>query len=604
MSSRRDHSTHATGAHRAHPVRRPKQHQRSGASGALRGTGASAKAGSAVKTGAADAAVGLVGSEPPAADPAGPAGTAGTGGAAAAVLEKRGMERYEPYLDGLFTYCLSVMCEHDAAVTALGETLVIAERQHDRDRAPAQRGLQRPWLYALARWVCLRRLAEQGERAGSSDALPATAVHLTEAARTQRRRELAALAWPEAAGTAPEQREALELAVRHGLPAPEVAAVLSLTPESASALLSHAACEVERTRAALAVVKSGGCPAVAALAGDDQLLLGTALRRELVRHVDECVDCRRAAERAMAGVPWPGTAPAGTAVLAVLEAPRPAIEASVLTVRRARYQHSPRFDRSGFPLEVKDRGARRDRLRSRVVTTTVVATVIAAPVLALWAAYRGAPFTGESSDGAAVSAAERDGESGLGSHPYENAAEDGPGHDGHRKGEGRSHGHADKDGRRSADDDKHGKRHGGRGTGAGRLTVDAQPAGGATLIRLTAQGSSPLHWTMSGDAPWLVLSRTSVVLRPGETTTVRVGVIRSREPGRPWSAHIRVAPSGAVVTIQGRGSGPTRPSHPGGGGSHHPSPPPSHEPTPPPSDDPTPPPSDPPSSGEPSAPPS
>ena len=31
-----------------------------------------------------------------------------------------------------------------------------------------------------------------------------------------------------------------------------------------------------------------------------------ALRRELVRHVDECGDCRLAAERHMAGEPWPG----------------------------------------------------------------------------------------------------------------------------------------------------------------------------------------------------------------------------------------------------------------------------------------------------------
>ena len=38
----------------------------------------------------------------------------------------------------------------------------------------------------------------------------------------------------------------------------------------------------------------------------------------------------------MSGVAWPGTAPAGTAVLAVLEAPRPAVEAAMLTVRRAR----------------------------------------------------------------------------------------------------------------------------------------------------------------------------------------------------------------------------------------------------------------------------
>ncbi|WP_070009472.1 BACON domain-containing protein, partial [Streptomyces abyssalis] len=431
---------------------------------------------------------------------------------------------------------------------------------------------------------------EQSSRDAGRGTVAATAPHLTDAARTQRRRDLAALAWPEAAGTTPEQREALELAVRHGLPAHEVAAVLSLSAEAASVLLSQAACEVERTRAALAVVKSGGCPAVSGLAGEDQLLLGPAFRRELVKHVDECTHCRRAAERAMSGVAWPGTAPAGTAVLAVLEAPRPAVEAAVLAVRRARCKHTPRFDKTGFPVEIKDRSARRDRLRSRAVTTTVVATVIAAPALALWAAYRGAPLTGES-EGSSVSAG-RDEESALRGQPFENAAEDGARtHDGHRKHDKdadsrKKHGRSGKDG-------KDGK--GDRDTGAGRLTVDARPMGSATLIRLTAGGSSPVRWSMSGDASWLAFSRMSGVLRPGESTTVRVTVMRSREPAGAWSAHIRVAPSGAVVTIQGRGSGSTSPTPP----------PPSDDPTPPPSDDPTtPPPSDDPSTPPPSEPPS
>ncbi|MCZ0971342.1 hypothetical protein O1L55_07310 [Streptomyces albulus] len=68
-------------------------------------------------------------------------------------------DRYEPHLDGLFTYCLSVLCEHDAAAVVLGETLALAERQYGR--RPGDPALFRPWLYALVRWACLRRLTEQ-----------------------------------------------------------------------------------------------------------------------------------------------------------------------------------------------------------------------------------------------------------------------------------------------------------------------------------------------------------------------------------------------------------------------------------------------------------
>ncbi|KKZ69536.1 RNA polymerase sigma factor, partial [Streptomyces showdoensis] len=226
-------------------------------------------------------------------------------------LGQRPPARYEEYLDGLFTYCLSVLCDHDTATAVLGDVLAIAERHHGR--CPSDEGGRRAWLYALARWACLRSLGEQRRRRqGAHTGRPAVAApappRVSPQLAERRRLELAALAWPEAAGTTPEQREALELAVRHGLGHRELAVVLSLDPLAARELLSSAACEVERTRAALAVVETGDCPTVAGLTGDHQVLLSAALRAELVRHVDDCPRCRKAAERAGAGGPWPGAA--------------------------------------------------------------------------------------------------------------------------------------------------------------------------------------------------------------------------------------------------------------------------------------------------------
>ncbi|WP_046507686.1 RNA polymerase sigma factor, partial [Streptomyces odonnellii] len=221
-------------------------------------------------------------------------------------------ERYEPHLDGLFTYCLSVLCDHDAATEALGTVLSLSERQHGR--CPSDAGERKVWLYALARWACLRTLAERrrerpGAHSGQRAPEPAPAAEAAPGTAARRRRELALLAWPEAAGTSPEQREVLELAVRHRLGAREVATVLSMRPTAARELLSSAACEVERTRAALAVVATGDCPSVARLTGDSEVRLSAALRRELVRHVDDCPRCRRRAERAEAAGPWPGSHP-------------------------------------------------------------------------------------------------------------------------------------------------------------------------------------------------------------------------------------------------------------------------------------------------------
>ncbi|MDQ8707762.1 hypothetical protein RCO28_35615 [Streptomyces sp. LHD-70] len=484
--------------------------------------------------------------------------------------------RHEPYLDGLFTYCLSVLCDHDAATAALGDVLALAERRSSR--APEKGTARRAWLYALARWACLRRLAEakrkrqggahvagRAPQSGGGAAVP-------DAVDGERRRQLALLAWPEAAGTTPEQREALELAVRHGLSAGEVGAVLGLEGDAARELLAAAACEVERTRAALAVVETGTCPSIVRLTGDKQVFLGAALRRELVRHVDDCPRCRRTAERAGAAA-WPGTA-AAPAALPVVPAPRDAVHGAMARAPRARAQ-APRFDRRGFPMDPKDHAARRDRMRARAVTTTVVATVVAAPVLALWAAYRGAPLTGEAMGGPSVTASE-DGPTGLDggrADHYENA--------GNARTEPDSR--FTVDGRPpdvSVEVISPGEAPTRTGVGPGRLTVDAQPSGGSTLITLTASGGAPVHWSAYEGASWLWLSRTSGVLEPGQSTTVRVYVDESREPAGRWHARVRIGPGDSVVVIDGRGAGSPSPSDPGRPTSPTPTDPTPTDPTP------------------------
>jgi DNA-directed RNA polymerase specialized sigma24 family protein len=510
----------------------------------------------------------------------------------------------EPPLDGLFTYCLSVLCDHDAATAALGDVLAVAERRGRH--GPSAAADHRAWLYALARWACRRRLAESGRRrtathaagrssdrgdtagstAGSTTknatknaakdaadrraaaAIAATpgATDLTPDTRERRRRELALLAWPEAAGTTPEQREALELAVRHRLAAHEVAAVLGQDLATARELLASAACEVERTRTALTVVETGACPGVAHLTSDRRLVLGPALRTELVRHVDDCPRCRRTAERAVPGS-WPG-ATVTPDELPVLPAPRAALRAASAHHARVRGK-GPRFDRRGFPMDPGDHAARRERMRARALTTTVVATVVAAPVLALWAAYRGAPLIGEGSDGRPATAGEAQDPGALdggAGDTYENA--------------GNAHVSPDSrhPGRRGASD----------GTdvdvavvdgdtdapSAGGVTVSAWSSGTTTLVTLRATGGSPVHWSARTTAPWLYLSRTSGTLAPGESVTVKVYVDHLSEPSGAWHARVTLAPGGATVTIDGYGTAgtdapDTDPPAPPRGHHHH-----------------------------------
>lgn len=518
--------------------------------------------------------------------------------AAARTPAQRLPAHYEPYMDGLFTYCLSVLCDHDAATAALGDALALAERRGQR--VPDVAGERRAWLYALARWACLRKLAEAKQKrqathaAGRSGAHRATGAQpvgapVSEEVQEQRRRELALLAWPEAAGTTPEQREALELAVRHHLAAHEVAAVLGLGLAAARELLASAACEVERTRAALAVVETGGCPGVARLTGDHQLVLSAVLRRELVRHVDDCPRCRRAAERAAPGR-WPG-AGVTPAELPVLEAPRAELRVVMAHLPRARGAAAPRFDRRGFPMDPKDRAARRDRLRARAVTTTVVATVVAAPVLALWAAYRGTP-TAEGAEGRSVTASEaqdRDSFDAEAPGGYQNA-----GNAGTRPGSGFTKGNGTDVSVAVISVTGLG------GNGADRLTVTARSSGDTTLITLTAatDAPEPVRWAASTGAAWLYPSRATGTLAPGESTTIKVYVDHLREPSGHWHARVAISPAGAVVSIEGYGTAPA-PSAPGPGTPTDPPVPPDPDPTPTDSASADPTPTDPPSSPDP-----
>ncbi|MGW7612208.1 BACON domain-containing protein [Streptomyces sp. NPDC054766] len=503
-------------------------------------------------------------------------------GATPRTLIQRPPARYEPYLDGLFTYCLSVLCDHDAATAALGDALALAERRGPR--GPESAGDRRAWLYALARWSCLRKLTEarrkrqaahasgrhaphgsdpQGVSKGPREeaalkrahkaaadrraAEALSAVPVPQEVQDDRRRELALLAWPEAAGTTPEQREALELAVRHQLAAHEVAAVLGMDLAAARELLASAACEVERTRAALAVVETRVCPSVARLTGDSRLVLSTTLRSELVRHVDDCPRCRRTAERAVAGA-WPGTS-VTPAALPVLQAPHAALRVAMAHAPRARGS-APRFDRRGFPMDPKDHAARRDRLRARAVTTTIVATVVAAPVLALWAAYRGAPLTGEGVDGRPASTSEAQDPEGLDGGQaggYENAGNASAGPGSHfSKGSGSP--------------DVSVEVVSARGSTPGHLSVAAGSSGDTTLVTLTASGSSPVHWSARTGVSWLYLSQSSGTLEPGGSLTIKVYVDHLREPAGHWTGRVAIAPAGAVVTIAGYGKAGS--SHP------------------------------------------
>ncbi|MGW3040714.1 BACON domain-containing protein [Kitasatospora sp. NPDC001159] len=515
---------------------------------------------------------------------------AGPGSPAAAVPAA-----YDRQVDGLFTYCLSVLCEHDAAADALREVGELARRHGARLAEP---GLVRAWLFSLARYCCLRRLADGAVRE------PRAEPDEAEAAR--RRRELASLAWPEAAGTDPEQREALELSVRHRLTPLEVAAVLGLPFERTRELLAAAEAEVARTRAALLVLGVGSCPELDRLGGAGaeswrDWVLGPALRRELVQHVVDCPTCRGTAERVAAGEAAEGAA--GLSGLPLLTAPAPvspldgvAYLPSAGAVAAGRWgsvaaEPGLRFDHGGFPRHRAPDAGRGLAVRRRVVTTGVLAAVLAAPVVALWAGHRGGGGSGSAASVSAVRVDESGQEAGQRPpQPWSGAPADAAGMPGlELAGAGVGPGGPAGSGSGGAETLLPGfprltfqgplvpvpgpgatplnsptlvaapapavERVSVPGPAdpspAGLLTVEAAEYGSRTVLTLTNSGTTEIRWRAATDVGWLRLSRDAGTLAPGQRITVIVTVDENLAPTTHWTARIALPPSQAVVALEG-----------------------------------------------------
>jgi RNA polymerase sigma factor (sigma-70 family) len=196
---------------------------------------------------------------------------------------------YDQYAPALHAYCRSLLAEPADAADAVQDTFIIASAKLGGLRDPDR---LRPWLYAVARNECRRRLRARASSTPLDEAGEMTDESVDVDVGAERA-ELRMLVGAALAGLNPGEREIIELNLRHDLDGADLADALGVPRNQAHALASRARTQFETSLGALLVARSGreDCPDLdAILAGwDGQLTV--LLRKRVNRHIERCEVC-------------------------------------------------------------------------------------------------------------------------------------------------------------------------------------------------------------------------------------------------------------------------------------------------------------------------
>ncbi|HEY6297347.1 MAG TPA: sigma-70 family RNA polymerase sigma factor [Streptosporangiaceae bacterium] len=373
-------------------------------------------------------------------------------GAAIAVGDPGGLaEAYDKYAPALYTYCRSLVPEPGEAADAVQDTFVIAAAElaglRDRHRL-------RPWLYAVARNECLRRVGGAAAFAVPGQAVPVDEVPVGGVAvggvavggvavdgvtgdgfGAAERAELGALLRAAAWGLGPGERDLIQLRWQQGLDVVEIAAIIGVSRNRAHALLSRAEDQLETALAALLVARTGGddCDELSALLEDGAGQLTVTMRKRIDRHIRRCRVCayrsrREVGPRLMLGL-TPLAAPPVVAMPDDLRA-RVLRLANSSTPGAVAYRagvtgRTAPFRRAGFPKPIDPPGRQwwpsRQRQAAAAAGVAIAGAVAAATLLTLALAGGGSGHHGEPAGatlaGRPAPAAGTDGTTGAGSSP-------------------------------------------------------------------------------------------------------------------------------------------------------------------------------------------
>lgn len=203
---------------------------------------------------------------------------------------------YRLYAGRLFTYAKGILGDHHSAADVVQDAFVLASQRAGQLRDPAALS---SWLYTITRRESLRHLKKRA-RLFPVETVEEQADPGTDPLAAVRDAEIGELVWAAFGGLVANDREIIELSVRHGLSAVDISSVLRISVKHANARISRARASMTQALGVLLVARSSGdCPQLAEMLGNWNGELTVLLRKRLHRHIEGCRVCAEEKQRRM-----------------------------------------------------------------------------------------------------------------------------------------------------------------------------------------------------------------------------------------------------------------------------------------------------------------
>lgn len=290
------------------------------------------------------------------------------------------------------------------AADAVQDTFVIASSKLSQLRDPTK---LRTWLYAVARNECHRRLRRR-EITPGLDEVPDVTDESADVGGNAERAELQRLVHDALIGLNANDREVIELNLRHEFEGAELAEALGVSRNHAHAMLSRARNQLKTSLGALLVARTGSqsCETLGAMLASWDGKMTVLLRKQVNRHIENCDICDERRRRELA--------PAALFSLLPLAALPPGLRARILRLcadsspsavsyRNSVSQRAGSFDAEGFPplVVLPGGGSWLAVRRNALVAVPSAAALIVAVVVILALAATGSSPAKTSAAGAA-----------------------------------------------------------------------------------------------------------------------------------------------------------------------------------------------------------